>query len=397
MNAVTRLDSPTHFWQGLWERFERLSLWRASLLAGFFAWGVTSFFYAPPFWMPLFGTEEAPARIVDFIALCANPFERDLNEPILAYRITTPMLAWILGLRGISGLVIQYASIPATLGLIFVAMAARTDRQIAFLATLGVALSFAIIYTNTKPGLPDSVTHLAVASLLLTRNRCFQIAMTVLGALNDERFVLAIPFLVLWNSNAPTLTLFLKAIWESCFWILPGLVIVVAIRYGLAHGYIGPGIPLPEVYRDIAGVASTQSGAPHDGWNAFWVNVIMAYRGLWLVFLFVFATPTHWAWRIAFFLSMILVVASSATVADVGRSIGFAFPAFLLAVIALSRSESIGRKLLPSLIVLTLLTPCFYAASGGSHLFGLDLQLQRPLLLSLLRTWTGWDVMDLFR
>src|SRR5947207_5287822 len=39
-------------------------------------------------------------RLGDYLKLCANPFARDVN-PVLAYRISVPVLAWALHLAPI--------------------------------------------------------------------------------------------------------------------------------------------------------------------------------------------------------------------------------------------------------------------------------------------------------
>jgi hypothetical protein len=61
---------------------------KAAILVGLICWGVSTFLYAAPFWLSLTGGTQPPSRVTDFIALCRNPFERELVEPILAYRIT---------------------------------------------------------------------------------------------------------------------------------------------------------------------------------------------------------------------------------------------------------------------------------------------------------------------
>lgn len=397
MPASTLNVASTRLRHSLWMRFESLSPWKAATLAGLLCWGISTFLYAPPFWLPLTGGTTPPSRIDDFIALCKNPLARDLHEPILAYRITTPALAWILGLRGFSGVLLQYLAIPATLGLVYFAMAGRTTRRIALLSTLGVACSYAIIWTNTKPGFPDSITHLAVAILLVTRHPLVLVTATVLGTLNDERFVLAIPFLLLWHTPPGSFVELLKASWTQALLFILALVIVLAVRTGLTNGSIGPGIVRPEIYDGINQVASFKHGSPHDGWHQYWVNILMSFRFLWLLIPIALFSMTRWAHRSIFTLSLLLVIFSSGFVADVSRSIGFAFPAFLIAAAAIADTAARPLRLLSVAVFLCLLFPAFHVNAQTSGTSALNVQLERPLPLSIARAVTGWDIMDLLR
>jgi hypothetical protein len=374
-----------------WERFDRIAPWKAAVIAGMVAWILTTFLYSPPFWVPLAGGGPAPARIDDFNALCANPLARDLNEPILAYRILTPALAWLLGLRGFSGVILQYLAIPATLGLVFHAVSGRSGRSTALLATIGVACSYATIWTNTKPGFPDSITHLAVASLLVSNQRGLLVLMSACGTLNDERFVLAVPFILLWHASSGSLLGLVKEGAAPAASILFGLLIAALVRFALESGRIGPGIEIPELYDELG---SLERRGPHDGWSSYLVNVVMSYRWLWLVFVFALVRAAPWnAARSLYVLSLVLVVIASGGVADVSRSIGFAYPAFLIAVCDLPRIGSRPNRWLLPLVLSCLATPCFHVNQAVEGK-GLNLQLERPLPFSILRAATGWDVLD---
>jgi len=346
--------------------------------------------------MPLSGGGATPARIDDFNALCRNPFERNLHEPILAYRIITPALAWLLGLRGFSGVILQYLAIPATLGLIFHAMASRAGRSTALLATVGVACSYTMIWTNTKPGFPDSITHLAVASLLVTRNPCLIVAATILGTLNDERFVLAIPFLLLWHAPPGSFGTMVKSTWANTLLYVCALIIVLIVRTSLENGIIGPGIQQPEVYKGFHSIASFQQAFPRDGWHQYGVNIFMSFRFLWLIVPVALISISDQAHRVVFAFFLVLTVLASGFVADVSRSIGFAFPALLIGMTAISNAIARPVRFLTVLVALCLLLPSFFV-TGSSSSPALDIQLERPLPLSLMRAVNGWDAMDLMR
>jgi hypothetical protein len=380
-------------WEALCGRLERMSPLRAALAAGFLAWGVSTFFYAPPFWLHLAGGGPNPSRVDDFIALCHDPLTRQLHEPILAYRITTPVLAWLLGLRGFSGVILQYAAIVATLALSFDVLAWRTDRRLALVVTLGIACSYTIIWTNTKPGFPDSVTHLAVALALCVANPFFAAGLTLLGTLNDERFVLSIPFILLWHAGPGSFCAMAGRTWKLLLGFAAGLSGVVLVRHALTVGWIGPGISLPVVYQQMG-----QTGAafrPWEGWRGYLVNIPLGYRALWVLpvyFLLRRQSPPAGAFKLLFLGALIAALFACSFVGDVSRSVGFFYPALLLAAWQCHRTDP--RRTLQVCgvsLLICLVLPAFHLVSGGGAVFW-----QRPLILSLLRAATGWDVLQLF-
>lgn len=391
--------TPSSLWTDLRrqgaERVRRLSPRAAALSAGLLAWVVSNLFYARPFWMSLHDPTMA-TRYDDFIAMCANPFARGLSEPIVAYRVTAPTIAWLLGLRGVSGVIVQYAAIVGMLALVFHAMARRTDRSLALLVTVGIAGTFAVVWPNTKPGFPDSVTHLATAIALVWPSPLVALAMTVFGTLNDERFALAIPFILLWHAwSSASLREILRSSWRRGLGVLGGAAIVLFVRHALTVGWIGPGIEPLRVY-GIVGGSLIKIFDPLAGWREYLVNVVTAFRALWFVVLLApLASPIRGARLWLYYLSLAIVVRCSASVIDVSRAITFAFPAVMLAVAWLASVQR-ERALRWTIVCVALLylTPLFYV-QGGPATF--NVQLIRPLPLSLLRMWTGWDVMDLLR
>lgn len=357
-----------------------------AILVGFVTWLFSFFLYCIPLWMIVLGEHHQTHRLEDFAKLCANPLTRDLVEPILAYRLTTPSLAWLLGLRGESGILIQYLAIPAMLACIFHSIRHRINLNSALWITLGVSITYTVIWPNVHPGFPDSVTHLAAAILLLTKHPLAIISLTTLGTLNDERFVMAIPFLVLWHSNlVTTQQTFTSAIRLSTSFLV-GLVFTFAVRSGIKYGYIGPQFETPQVYADFW--SFTQN------FTLYFINVFMGWRLLWLIplcYVISKADKEKKLVKLTFSLGILLVIAAPYFVADVSRSVGFAFPALLFGIWRLSKHQlTLLHVPLKVIILLMICTPCFY-------IMGDNIQLERPLPLSLLRALTGWDITHLLR
>ena len=121
------------------------------------------------------------------------PLTRQLNEPILGYRIVQPFLAnvlgWcgdrreLLGLLGSPGL--AYLALIFTLACCHLALRRRFSSAVSLLATLALATTMVTQWTNTSWGHPDSLSLLPIALLLLSRHPVLVMGGVFIGALND--------------------------------------------------------------------------------------------------------------------------------------------------------------------------------------------------------------------
>lgn len=371
---------------------QRIGNIQTAILVGVSVWGISLFLYAPPLFIIF--TNTSPTRLDDFLAMCVNPFTRNLYEPILAYRIITPFIAYVLGLQGIIAVSIQYTALVLAFALIYIIVKRKTNNVIAMLTCFALSLSHVAQTTNTHWGIPDSVTHLATALAMLTPTPWLIGFATVVGTLNDERFVIAIPFILLWHLGSKDSRLEVKKIIKPLIGFLCGLFIVLIIRYALTVGWIGPGIVIPKLYSQIS-EKSISNFQPWDStWLQFLINIFLGYRWVWIIF-FV-AILKRWNSYNRLFLvilsaSVFFATLSTMIVADVSRSTSFFFPAIIISVcLVYDRYPIFCQRILLASVILCILTPCFIIGGG-------DIQLYRPLPLVLLRTYTNWDILDIFR
>jgi hypothetical protein len=137
------------------------SAWKYDIRVGTFAFLVSLLLAAPVLWIYL--EPGAGGRLADFIALAAEPFRRDLKEPILGYRITVPLLNYFLGLRGYAVAIPAIAASLANLILCCRIFRMRTQSALLpFFASVGLSLTFFIAEGTTFWSAPDSVAHLIV-------------------------------------------------------------------------------------------------------------------------------------------------------------------------------------------------------------------------------------------
>ena len=100
-------------------------------------------------------TSDLALRLQDFLKLCANPFTRDLSEPFLAYRISVPVLAWILQLPPTVCTFIQLLFLIAAYAVLFRVVSKRTGNPtFAVLVVAGLSLTFFAHWTNRWLGFP---------------------------------------------------------------------------------------------------------------------------------------------------------------------------------------------------------------------------------------------------
>lgn len=136
-----------------------ISGWKCDIRVGFFSFLVSLLLAAPVLWIYL--EPGAGGRLADFMAQAAEPFRRDLKEPILGYRFTVPLLNYFLGLRGFAVVLPAIAASLSNLILCCRIFRVRTQSaRLPLFATVGISLTFFIAEGTTFWAAPDSVAHL---------------------------------------------------------------------------------------------------------------------------------------------------------------------------------------------------------------------------------------------
>lgn len=343
---------------------------RTALFVALLSVGLSISLYAPSLWIPL------PARFADFAKLCAWPLARDLQEPILAYRITAPLLAYLLGLRGSLGLAVQYGANVVTFLVLYLALFRRIGHFLALLTCLGLALTPVAQLANTWPGFPDSVTNLALAGCLLTASPLTLAGLTCAGVLNDERFILGLPFVVLWHFGVHWSEGRFGVARRAFIGALGGVALASVVRAALDRGIIGAGIP--------ATVYAIQFNALEPPHAHFW-GAFFGFRFMWLLPLVAAGLGLRReADRLGIFALLALVIGAAVATTrsgDLSRSMAPMFPGIVWSVVYVYRhSARLAGGVLMRAVVLCVITPQFSVVAD-------QLQWLRPLPLSFLRWW----------
>lgn len=340
--------------------------WSESIKSGSMIWMLAVFMASPPFSTWNRANIES-SRAADFLRLCHNPLTRDLTEGMLAYRVATPALAWLLHLPPVLSLALPYLLSLCALVVIHRTVSLRGNGRLASLATIGVACSSTFLYTYGCLGYADALTHLCSAVALIGSAPLAALAVLI-GCLNDERALLALPFIALWRCPADALPGW-KSPRARTAWLrasaplIAGFGAALVVRHALTAGWIGPGIPKPSLYREIANTVG-ELKPWLESWGVWFVNWLKGPGWLWLLLLPPLVSSR---WRPAplpaFLLgaAFVLVCLSTFIVADVARSIGFAFPAALLCCVWMhEREPATAEKLALLVACLQVATPAVW-------------------------------------
>jgi hypothetical protein len=333
---------------------------------------------------PIFGS-----RISDTLKLSHDLFARDLQEDILAYRIVVPLLSKWTGTNTpwLLVIVFQWIALVLALAISFLAIVRRMGKdgiRFAWPLTLALGLSFFTFWSYYGSGYFDAVTQLTLALALLISRSWALAPLALIGTLNDERFLIAAPFIVLWHARGTVWRDLVRSSWPRIAALLLAVSAVALIRHGLTNGWWGAPIFLPKVYRliwqdVILGVKPFGTQSRMTGWLVFLVNVFMSFRWLWWVVVAFLLTPMSGVsrtFKILFATALAASLLSTATVMDVARSVGFLFPAILLAAVHWIPANSIrAARQLWWLLLLLIVTPVF-CINGNLPAFWLPLPLE---------------------
>jgi hypothetical protein len=329
------------------------------------------------------------SRISDTLKLSHNLFARDLEEDILAYRIVVPLLSRWTGTNApwLLVIVFQWTALVLALAVSFLAVVRKMGKdgiRFAWPLTLSLGLSFFTFWSYYGTGYFDAVTQLTLALALLIPRPWPLALLALVGTLNDERFLIAAPFIVLWHARGAGMRDLIRSSWPRIAALLVAIGAVGLIRHGLTYGWWGPGISLPKVYRliwqdVILGVKPFGTYSRTTGWLVFFVNVFMSFRWLWLVVIAFVLTPISGVsrtFKTLFTGALVAALLSVATVMDVARSVGFLFPAVLLAAVHwIPKNPIRAFKQLWLILLLLILTPMF-CINGNLPAFWLPLPLE---------------------
>jgi hypothetical protein len=339
-------------------------------------------------------------RLEDYLKLCANPFARDVN-PLLAYRISIPTLAWALQLPPIICIFLPIFFLISAYAVVFFVISERTgDKTFSLVTVAGLSLTFFALWTNRWLGYPDAFSHLCSALALLSANPLMLALFCIFGTLNDERWVISVPFLLYWHgSNHAKAGIFN---WVDAtragIGIGIGLLFVFLVRHALTVGWLGPGIQgrwIASFYIHLVREVRDRLSPYNSTWSLFAINILMGLGWYWLAVMRLVArqlsSPTQ-IWGFVLGLSIFTASLSTILVEDVSRSVGFSYLIVVIASVydydAGSASAQIWWR---NLLIATALTPTIYYTGLSGAVF---IPFPIDLINHILHQYGGADLLE---
>lgn len=169
---------------------------------------------------------------VNFEELSRHPFG-PYDITTVGYRIMTPLIAFLLGLRGKPFIILNLVFAAINIGLIYYWFRSRLDRPgDALLAALTITFSCVILVTIFYAGFCDALTYLSIFLLWWFRSRpVYFYPIFMIGVLNHESVLFLIPgfiFFKLVESDKR---------WKTLLELVIGFGLVLSF-YGWFRGWI---------------------------------------------------------------------------------------------------------------------------------------------------------------
>jgi hypothetical protein len=371
--AATTWDTRIAGWEG---RFGRAGTAVAVALVV----QATSFFFYSHHFRPLYKFNE---RLTEsYGPLCADPFTHaPIGEPQVRHRILGPLIAYAVGLRGVSGVAVLPAAVTVFLILLYLFARRWLPPASAVGAVLLMATTPVVIFSQTGLGYPDVLGHIALLLCLMTATAWPVVPILFLGMLGDERCAAAFPLVVLWHFWAdPREVRWRRAVAR----VVAAAVAVaawVAVYRWIQLEFVGPsGGDNRSFAQTVLSGHWLKEGLPFVP-----LGMYFALRAAWL-FPAMF-TVVWWAGRApiatrvgvlaAYWAAVGVALGQGVLVVDVSRCVALCWPGVIIALRHLYHEMPVAaRHWLAAAVVLNLFTPNY-------NVFGRFIQPIMPLPIAL--------------
>jgi hypothetical protein len=283
------------------------------------------------------GIQDTPDHLfgLDMLRLSVDPFQNNLH----AHRLLSPLLAHVLGLRGMSYKYFSWSALLLFFSLIYREQRKLFDTVESLLITALVSVTAVSYQTVSQPYSYDAMTLLLLLLAIIYSKRWFVFPIYAAGLFNHELFVFFIPLLIIVRG---------RSLWRDAAWFalatLPyiGYRMFAASHTVLTANYYFSPANLEKTYAHIAPVLI--------------VGVFQTFKLSWLFILG--GAVVCWTKQKSGTLARIAValagpLATLVIAWDITRLLAFAFPALIFAMPVLR--ERFGRTIFRKALLYTLL------------------------------------------
>lgn len=328
------------------------------------------------------------AQFINRITVLAeNPFAKgELPHTHIEHRlrILGPVIAWGLGLHGMAAAWVPAAANVPLLMLLYGMLAGRLSRPAAITAVILMATTHVTMSSRMLLGYQDSLVFLLMLAAMAVPNLVLSGLCVFAGCFGDQRAMFAVPFILAWRAFVDDVEgreafrrfcirgVFLTAVVGA--WMALSRVLLETFQ---AHGPASIAIGTYFLSGDL--LKELKPGFLQLGY-------FMCFKAAWMFPLILF-----WMWAgkrplltLMLAASTLTILVLAAMITDMSRSASFCFPAVILGIAVLGRSDDqrcfdmVGACLLVNLI-----SPFYQAMNWGLWM------ISYPLPVELARWWLG--------
>jgi hypothetical protein len=297
-----------------------------------------------------------------YAQLAAHPFQAANPN---AYRLLTPLVAYLTGLRGDKIIILNLLVALFLLAVVYYhTRRASYAPGLALAVTMMLAFTMPTLFTIYYGGYTDSTTYLLILLMLIQAKRPVLFwLLFLLALLNRESVVFLLPFFALWHLHSlNSRQLFLRSILigpaatVALYLLFRAVVNSQTVVLHTGAFYFGPLMKDPLYW--LRQVAAAYPLGFFSAFKLFWVLPVAA----------AFLALRERAYLMAaLILSPIICSAAQSFIAlDTSRLLAMAFPSLLMAVVVLR--EKMGDRRLATLLLLLVLfnfaVPQIYVTSN---------------------------------
>ncbi len=350
-------------------------LYRAILIA-LLAQAVSFFLFSTALWLPVNG------RFTElYEPLSHNPWTTENgNQSQVRHRILGPVIAYYLGMRGVSSAVIPVLGGTMMLFFSYLVIRRISNDQWATWTTFLIATTQTLISSQTWFGFQDALAGAAVAACLLARRSWLGAVFLLVGMLAEERCAAAIPFIIIWHfDNGQPGRWKRGLLWA--IWLSAAVASWVLFYFYVRSHFL----PVEQMMKHDLGGASFRLLINNA--SVLPLGFFQSIRGGWIIIgyaLYLMFQRKNYLVSLGCILGIAAGLIQAGMVADISRSASVIWPMLIIGIRELIR-QPLDRVIiiLKVAVLLNVLSPCYQVISQV-------VQYYYPLPFSLARWLLGF-------
>ncbi len=371
---------PVPFWRWACGVLDTIEKYRGVLVAGLLAALIAeslSFLFAASWY-------DKELYVSRFTGLSQDPFkvgEVPIPYPEHRLRLLGPVIAWALGLRGMSGVLVPILANIPLLALVYWFIRRRTSVQMGLAFTMLMATTHLTMTSRTILGYQDSLVYLCCLGVLLARHPVLRGGLLFLALYGDIRAVMICPFLLIWPDDAsrgiPPLVVMAR---RTLICILAIGAWIVSAKT-LLHLFQYDQLLMDRFLMTISGDLERINVSRIN------LSAFLAFKAAWF-FLLVAVWEIgrqKWFWGGYLVIVLIGIAGPSLLVHDISRALGYCFPLILLGIVAMWRRSPQACTIATGMcLIVNLIMPSYHGLAWRLW------EISYPLPFVLLRHMLHW-------